>query len=41
MNKEEAVEFVAFMKEHLFHGTYQEDRDRAGIEAMFDELEGE
>ena len=36
LNKEQAVEFVAFMREHLFHGTYKEERDRAPIEAMFD-----
>ena len=41
LNKEQAVEFVAFMREHLFHGVYKEERDRAPIEAMFDQLEGE
>ena len=41
MNKEQTVEFVAFLKEHLFHSSYREDRDRPGVEAMFDALPGE
>lgn len=40
LNKEEAVEFLGFMKEHLFHASYKESKDRPKIEAMFDQLQG-
>ena len=39
MNKEQAVEFVVFLKEHLFHSSYKESRDRPQIEELFDNVE--
>ena len=41
LNKEQAVEFLAFLKEHLFHSTYKESRDKPKVEAMFEQLPGE
>ena len=41
MNKEQTIEFVSFLKEHLFHSSYREERDRPGVEAMFESLPGE
>ena len=38
LNKEEATEFFSFLKEHLFHSQYNEARDKAKIENMFDTL---
>ena len=38
LNKEQAVEFCAFLREHLFHGSYKEERDKSQIEALFDTL---
>ena len=41
MNKEQAVEFLVFLKEHLFQSTYKESRDKPKVEAMFEQLPGE
>lgn len=41
LNKEETVEFVEFLREHLFHADYREERDRPQIEALFDTLPGQ
>ena len=32
------MEFVAFLKDHLFHSSYRESRDKGKIEALFDTL---
>ena len=41
LNKEQAVEFVAFLKDHLFHASYKESRDKPKIEALFDSLDAQ
>lgn len=41
LNKEQTVEFVVFLREHLFHTTYKESRDLPKVEAMFEQLPGE
>ena len=40
LNKEQAVEFISFMKEHMFHSSYKESRDKPKVEALFDQLPG-
>ena len=32
--------YLGFMKEHLFHASYKESKDKPKIEAMFDQLPG-
>ena len=38
LSKEECIEFICFIKEHLYHDEYIYDKDKAAIEAMYETL---
>ena len=38
LNREEATEFATFLWEHLFHGSFKEERDLPTVQRMLDTL---
>ena len=38
LTKEETIEFISFMKEHLYHEEFRPEREKAAVEAMVEGL---